>query len=32
MTKNGRISMAGLNTGNVETFAKAVDDVVRNTK
>lgn len=32
MTKNGRISMAGLNTGNVEYFAKAVDDVVRNTK
>lgn len=31
MTKNGRISMAGLNTGNVEYFAKAVDDVVRNT-
>lgn len=32
MTKNGRISMAGLNSGNVEYFAKAVDDVVRNTK
>jgi aspartate aminotransferase len=29
MTKNGRISMAGLNTGNVEYFAKAVDNVVR---
>lgn len=29
MTKNGRISMAGLNTNNVEYFAKAVDDVVR---
>lgn len=29
MTKNGRISMAGLNTGNVEYFAKAVDAVVR---
>lgn len=29
MTKNGRISMAGLNTGNVEYFAKAVDSVVR---
>ncbi|KAK0262054.1 hypothetical protein B0A54_05001 [Friedmanniomyces endolithicus] len=29
MTKNGRISMAGLNTGNVEYFAKAVDGVVR---
>jgi len=27
---NGRISMAGLSTGNVEYFAKAVDDVVRN--
>ena len=32
MTKNGRISMAGLNTGNVEYFAKAVDDVVRSVK
>lgn len=32
MTKNGRISMAGLNTGNVEYFAKAVDDVVRATQ
>ena len=32
MTKNGRISMAGLNTGNVEYFAKAVDDVVRETQ
>ena len=31
MTKNGRISMAGLNTGNVEYFAKAVDKVVRET-
>lgn len=31
MTKNGRISMAGLNTGNVEYFAKAVDSVVRET-
>lgn len=30
MTKNGRISMAGLNTSNVAYFAKAVDDVVRN--
>lgn len=29
LTKNGRISMAGLNTGNVEYFAKAVDKVVR---
>jgi aspartate aminotransferase len=29
MTKNGRISMAGLNTGNVEYVAKAVDKVVR---
>ena len=32
MTKNGRISMAGLNTGNVKYFAEAVDDVVRNVK
>ena len=29
MTKNGRISMAGLNTNNVEYFAKSVDAVVR---
>ena len=29
MTKNGRISMAGLNTHNVDYFAKAVDSVVR---
>ena len=29
MTKNGRISMAGLNTGNVEYTAKAIDKVVR---
>ncbi len=32
MTKNGRISMAGLNTGNVEYFARAVDDVVKETE
>lgn len=31
MTKNGRISMAGLNTRNVEYFAQAVDKVVRET-
>ena len=31
MTKNGRISMAGLNTGNIDYFAKAVDKVVRET-
>ena len=31
MTKNGRISMAGLNTGNVDYFARAVDKVVRET-
>ncbi|KAI8145559.1 aspartate aminotransferase [Fennellomyces sp. T-0311] len=30
MTDNGRISMAGLSTGNIDYFAKAVDDVVRN--
>lgn len=30
MTKNGRISMAGLNEGNVKYFAEALDDVVRN--
>ena len=29
MTKNGRISMAGLNTHNVKYFAEALDDVVR---
>jgi len=29
MTKNGRISMAGLNTRNVDYFARAVDKVVR---
>jgi aspartate aminotransferase len=32
MTKNGRISMAGLNTNNVEYFAKAVDKAVRATQ
>ena len=32
MTKNGRISMAGLNTGNVEYVAKAIDKVVRETQ
>jgi aspartate aminotransferase len=29
MTKNGRISMAGLNTRNVDHVAKAIDKVVR---
>lgn len=29
LTKNGRISMAGLNSHNVEYFAKAVDKAVR---
>ncbi|KAI1099345.1 pyridoxal phosphate-dependent transferase [Jackrogersella minutella] len=29
MTKNGRISMAGLNTNNVEYVAKAIDKIVR---
>ncbi|KLU82555.1 aspartate aminotransferase [Magnaporthiopsis poae ATCC 64411] len=32
MTKNGRISMAGLNTRNVDYFAKAVDKIVRETQ
>jgi len=32
MTKNGRISMAGLNTHNIEYFAKAVDKAVRETQ
>ena len=31
MTKNGRISMAGLNTGNVDYVAKAIEQVVRET-
>ena len=31
MTKNGRISMAGLNTSNIDYFARAVDKVVRET-
>ncbi|ORZ01799.1 aspartate aminotransferase [Syncephalastrum racemosum] len=30
MTDNGRVSMAGLSSGNIDYFAKAVDDVVRN--
>ncbi|KAI8870354.1 aspartate aminotransferase [Ramicandelaber brevisporus] len=30
LTDNGRVSMAGLNNSNVERFARAVDDVVRN--
>jgi len=29
LTQNGRISMAGLNTHNVRTFAEALDKVVR---
>jgi aspartate/tyrosine/aromatic aminotransferase len=29
MLKNGRISMSGINTGNVEYLAAAMDDVVR---
>ncbi|KAI6405482.1 hypothetical protein MCOR20_006541 [Pyricularia oryzae] len=32
MTKNGRISMAGLNSRNIDYFAKAVDKVVRETQ
>ncbi|KAF2725935.1 PLP-dependent transferase [Polychaeton citri CBS 116435] len=32
MTKNGRISMAGLNTNNVEYFANAVDSVLKGTR
>jgi len=32
MTKNGRISMAGLNTRNVDYFAIAVDQVVRESR
>ena len=30
LTDNGRISMAGLSTSNIDYFARAVDDVVRN--
>lgn len=30
-TKNGRISMAGLNSHNIDYFAEAVDSVVRET-
>lgn len=30
-TKNGRISMAGLNSHNIDYFAEAVDNVVRET-
>lgn len=29
MTENGRISMAGLSSKNVDYFAEAVDNVVR---
>ncbi|KAI9482533.1 aspartate aminotransferase [Zychaea mexicana] len=32
LTDNGRISMAGLSTSNVDYFARAVDDVVRNVR
>lgn len=32
LTGDGRISMAGLNTHNIEYVAKAIDDVVRNVK
>jgi aspartate aminotransferase len=32
MTKNGRISMAGLNTKNVEYVATQIDKVVRDTQ
>lgn len=30
MTDNGRVSMAGVSTTNVEYLAKSIDDVVRN--
>lgn len=32
MTKNGRISMAGLNSGNLEYTSQAIDKVVRETE
>ena len=31
MTKNGRASIAGLNTSNVDYVAKAIDSAVRET-
>ena len=32
LTKNGRISMAGLNTHNIDYFAQAVDKAVKSTQ
>jgi aspartate aminotransferase len=32
MTKNGRVSMAGLNSKNVDYVAKAIDKAVRETQ
>ncbi|KAJ1788054.1 hypothetical protein LPJ59_005608 [Coemansia sp. RSA 2399] len=32
LTEDGRISVAGLNSGNIDYVAKAIDDVVRNVK
>ncbi|KAJ2389902.1 Aspartate aminotransferase, cytoplasmic, partial [Coemansia sp. RSA 2559] len=32
LTEDGRISVAGLNSGNIDYVAKAIDDVVRNIK
>lgn len=32
LTKNGRISMAGLNSGNVDAVADAIHDAVTNVK
>jgi len=32
LLSNGRISMAGINTGNVKYLAQSIDDVVRNVK
>lgn len=32
MTDNGRVSMAGLSTSNIDYFADAIDDVVRNVR
>ncbi|KAJ1664965.1 Aspartate aminotransferase, cytoplasmic [Coemansia sp. RSA 1646] len=32
LTEDGRISVAGLNTNNIDYAAKAIDDVVRNVK
>ena len=32
LLSNGRISMCGINSSNIQYLAKAIDDVVRNIK